>query len=282
MADNQVDDDTNPMAMLMLMKKLMMEIAVHKEALQLLNASEFSDQSVFRNKILQDYTALQISQSQTLQFGLKSTKYWHQHIQRLIADAQNPNRTSEQWKQLIHEGLAPFILSAIPISDVPQILIGCYIKQFINKNFCYGMVDANAITQITKFIAGQSCLEVGAGNGLWSRLLACEGVPITATDAFDVHMMCHGKDQQGIFYPVVKANVERAVEQFPADCLLLVWPKDYDFPEHFTGSKVIYVGEPEGGCTSAHPPPQHWKLADTVKVPQFPFAMDMCYLYQRK
>ena len=277
------------------MRTLMLDITLQAEAMRLLNSAEHCDVEIFKAGIERNYSSDQIAQSKLLQFGLQNRKHWLLQVMTVIKKAKIGKAkgwTSDQWKTLIYDGLAPFTPDPDVDTEVAVLLMGCYVKQFVNKHLCYGFVDASVITQLAKFIGigtGQSpapakagtCLEVGAGNGLWSRLLACEGITITATDLFEEHLQSHGRDQNGIFYPITKASADDAVAKFPCDCLLLVWPKDYQFPDKFSGSKVIYVGELGDGCTSGQPPSEQWELTSTVQTPRFPFAKDAAYLYER-
>lgn len=265
-------------------EQLMIEIAFMSKAQDLLGIGMFMGRSVFNDSIASAYTREEIASSKLLQFATVGTLVWFQHVQQLKERARSGNktRTAEQWKQLIYDGIAPFNIGPVDPDNALQVLIGCYIKQFVNDRLYYGCVDSSTVAAISKFIAGQSCLEVGSGNGMIARLLACEGINITATDAFDIKYQCHGGSTTGIFYPVVKATVEEAVVKFPSECLLLVWPKEYEFPKEFKGNKVIYIGEPSWGCTDAQPPVDDWELVDLVPVPRFPFAKDQCYMYLRK
>lgn len=265
-----------------------MEVAIGARAIALLTNKELDNKDIFKSTIEENYTPLHISQSKVLQFGLHCRSFWNKHVAELHNNGDTRNgveRDTDQWKKLIYDGLAPFTPDSDIVKDgvdIKLLLMGCYVKQFVNKHLCYGFPNADVITEIAAFIGDQSCLEIGAGNGLWSRLLTSEGIKVTATDAFDMHLHSHGRDQKGIFYPVIKAKADKAVVSYPSGCLLMVWPDGYEFPSKFKGNKVIYVGEEEDGCTSGHPPESTWKLESTLTLPQFPFINDKVYLYIRK
>ena len=264
--------------------KMMLEVLIQGKAKELLDSHLTSEETIFKPMVVKKFNPKQIKGSPLLQFAMWSPAAWYKHVKLLIKNVQSaPAKkwTAQQWKDKIYAGLAPFTPDHSFGNDLQLLLMACYVKQFINAHLCYGFVDASVITALAKFIGSSSCLEVGAGNGLWARLLACEGVSITATDLFNEHLQVHGAQQTGTFYPVSKASAEEAVTQFPTDCLLLVWPREYHFPSNFTGSKVIYVGELGDGCTSGHPPPEHWIQVSVVEVPSFPFMLDDAYLYIR-
>lgn len=99
-------------------------------------------------------------------------------------------------------------------------------------------------------------IEIGAGNGYWSHLIAKAGGSITA---YDPKPGKHHIDSDGrVWHPVLEGGVEKVQTDHKKHTLLLVWPP-YNTPMAFDallrfiqigGQTLAYVGEGEGGCTA--------------------------------
>jgi len=112
----------------------------------------------------------------------------------------------------------------------------------------YGFVipDQNALQLIKKYTYGKTILEIGAGTGLWAKLLQNNNVDIIATD---------------LMAPIYKNNWYRRfwadVEEIDAidaikkyqdkDVLMLIWPHNdnvwAEALKEFTGNTFIYAGK---------------------------------------
>ena len=105
--------------------------------------------------------------------------------------------------------------------------------------------------------AGTGVVELGAGNGYWSRLLADAGIDVVAYD-LDPAPSERNPWYAGMpsWFEVVSGD-ESVVVAHPDRALLLVWPtKNEVWPadaiERFAGAggtTVLYVGEGAGGRT---------------------------------
>ena len=149
----------------------------------------------------------------------------------------------------------------------------------------FAVPTREAITVIKEFVDGRRLLEVGAGSGLWARLLTDAGLEVVAVDRKSRNDVKHSK-----FFPVQRGTAARGVREH-RDCkaLLLCWP-DYDTHmaadalKEFQGDRLVYIGEGDGGCTgneAFHKSLRSWKLVATIYIPQWPGIHDDVSLYTR-
>lgn len=172
----------------------------------------------------------------------------------------------------------------------PSILSTVYNRrrQFTDK-FAWAIPTEEAITAIKEHIDGRALLEVGAGLGLWARLLSDAGITVTATDLkqspahADFSMM-------ETYFPVERRGAVSAVRKYQ-ECraLMLCWPP-YDGPmaakalREFNGDRVVYVGEGAGGCTANDAFHRRlegeWVEVRSVSIPQWEGIHDRVELYK--
>lgn len=166
---------------------------------------------------------------------------------------------------------------------------------FVTRNifiarFGFAVLTAAAV----KFIANYSpLLEVGAGSGYWSYELRKSGVDVIATDP-GTGKYRNGGDMAN--WPEPWTEIERidgvtAVIAEPNRNLLIVWP-DYGNPwpaetlQAFAGSRVLYVGEGDGGCTGDAKFHElleaHFENEQTFSLPQFSGIHDRLEVWKRK
>lgn len=162
-------------------------------------------------------------------------------------------------------------------------------REFIAR-YGFAYPSPEAIDSIIRFAQGGRILEVGAGLGLWAALISHHGGDIIATDARQGWWW----DEIGTLlqhWPSEHASAEAAVAEYPAKTLMLCWPP-YDKPvayqalRGFKGSRLIYIGEDEYGCTGDR---QFfkllnvgWRLINTLGIPQYEGLHDSVWLYERK
>lgn len=115
-------------------------------------------------------------------------------------------------------------------------------------NFSYQLPWRENIETIKRLSRGQRVLEICAGLGLWGCLLAAAGVNIVCTDSYG------WSDYSISFYPVEQVNWVDAVQRYPSDVLLMIWPPSgksktlLEAVKAFQGNHVILIGE-IGGLT---------------------------------
>ena len=162
------------------------------------------------------------------------------------------------------------------------------IRNRYTREYAWAIPDYESIVQIAAFT--DRILEIGAGTGLWAKLIHAAGVSrIIATDEAEstLHIVRHGS-----FYPIHRMNHKRATRIYRNEyTLMLCWPT-YDTPmaseslERHVGDRLVYIGESHGGCTGNERFHEMlddgWHLNETIYIPNWPGIHDACYLYTRK
>jgi len=159
------------------------------------------------------------------------------------------------------------------------------------KDFSWAIPTPDVVNKIYKATLGKKILEVGAGNGLWSKLLKMSGSEIVATDSFE----SHGFTEDRTYLPVHNLDAVTAIKQNrDCDVLMLIWPAyDTDMAEkslkEFKGSTIVYIGEGYGGCNANDEffdeLSKNWNevnFDDNIYVPQWNGIHDYLEIYQRK
>jgi hypothetical protein len=153
------------------------------------------------------------------------------------------------------------------------------------RKYSFAIPTKEAINEISKF---SPIVEIGAGSGYWASLLQKNGAKVLAYDKFP-------KDNKYNFTKkytkIEKAGEEILKEIDSSYSLLLSWPNyDNDFAHNalkiFKGQTVIYIGEPEGGCTANDKFHQElkksWRLHKEISIPQWDGIHDTVMIYKRK
>jgi len=134
-------------------------------------------------------------------------------------------------------------------------------------------------------------IELGAGSGYWAEVLGRAGADVAAYDDGSWNYK-RDKVWDRTWHEVHQGGPEDiAKENRPT--LLLCWP-DYDTPfaarceqihRESGGSWIAYVGEGEGGCTGDdefHAALyKHWKVAKTIRIPQWMGLHDRLEIHER-
>jgi hypothetical protein len=178
------------------------------------------------------------------------------------------------------------------VGDIPR-------RRRFMKLYGWAVPTPEAVARIVAFVDGRRVIEVGAGNGLWARLISSLGVTVTATD--DYTWCDPGSEnskantagfqiEAGAFYPVERLDAAEAVARH-ADhkTLLVVWPPPdrpmaYDALHAFKGDQVVYIGDP--ACTAddafRNELLNFWRCDDIVAIPRWTGINDSVFLYERK
>lgn len=136
--------------------------------------------------------------------------------------------------------------------------------------FGYAVPSREAIEEIASWSKGGKILELGAGRGLWARLLKDAGADVEASDPnppdSNFYFSHGGIVTDYTFTKVLQISGEdHAKSAGPNDVLMLVWPSHEDStPEdwqqsalrNFKGRRLVFVGEGETGCTGS---PSFWR-----------------------
>jgi len=174
----------------------------------------------------------------------------------------------------------------------------CRRESFIHTHG-WSCPSQKAIVRIQSFLSPKDMIvEVGAGWGLWARLLKDEGFTVKATDALNQntkHYIGIPEDKEipyaQFFIDVEQRdNLEAMALYGYYDCLLLIWPPydtemAYETLKAFKGDKIIYIGEGYGGCTASDnfftELGRHF-FEEDFTIPRWEGLHDYMFLYTRK
>jgi|HubBroStandDraft_4_1064222.scaffolds.fasta_scaffold09099_11 hypothetical protein len=161
----------------------------------------------------------------------------------------------------------------------------------IRHDFCRQVSFAIPCSQALTQIAHHSprLIEVGAGTGYWTALLAQQDVDIIATDS---HTNGYGL-RIGHYFDVQQADAANAIEQYPDRDVFMCWPS-YD--EEWTtravaairksGRLLHLISEGHGGCCGHEDMfnllDAHFDPIVRVFLPQWPGIHDDLVIYRRK
>lgn len=163
---------------------------------------------------------------------------------------------------------------------------------FVHK-YAWATPSKEAIAKIKEFAGNDGILELFAGRGLWARLLRDEGIRVTATDKFSERRQYFHSHDSPDFTDVLNMSHIEALLKFGLahGTLLMCWPP-YAQPfaaeavESFPGDKIIYIGEPCGGCTADdrfdRVLEENYEETGTVDIPQWFGLHDILMLFTRK
>lgn len=153
------------------------------------------------------------------------------------------------------------------------------------REYAFAIPTKEALKEISKY---SPIVEIGAGSGYWASLLKKNGAEILAYDKYH-------KDNKYNFtkkYTEVLQSDEKILKTLdPSYNLLLCWPNyDNDFAykslKLFKGVILIYIGEPEGGCTGDEKfhnlLQKDWSLIQNISIPQWDGIHDQINIYKRK
>ena len=172
-----------------------------------------------------------------------------------------------------------------------SIRMNLQLRNHFVREFSWAIPTPDIVKKIYDATVGKKILEVGAGNGLWAKLLKMSGSEIIATDSFE----SHGFIEDNTYLPVHNLEAVAAIEQNrDCDVLMLIWPAyDTDMAERaikaFNGSTVIYIGEGYGGCNANDAffdeLSKNWEecqFDDNIYVPNWYGIHDNLEIHQRK
>ncbi len=128
-----------------------------------------------------------------------------------------------------------------------------YFIREIYTHFCsWCIVDDEWISEIAKICKNKKCIEIMAGNGLISHALQIHGIDIRPYDNFSWESLTK-------YTTVYEMDAIECAEKLDYDYIICSWPPYestdicmvlkkmyYKNPK----SKLIYIGEYQGGCTA--------------------------------
>ena len=154
-------------------------------------------------------------------------------------------------------------------------------REQLRKLYAFAIPTGVAIKTILKY--GDEIVEIGAGAGYWSYLLAEAGATVRAYDNGSWSTFFNCKPWFDI-----RRGGPGMIRHYPDAVVLIVWPP-YDTPMAFNvatrirvGQHLVFVGEGDGGCTGddaffnllesdfeevcSVSIPQWWGLHDRLKI----------------
>ena len=176
-------------------------------------------------------------------------------------------------------------------------------RKFFIKKFGFSIPSKKAVEKIAEWVKGGKIIEIGAGRGLWARLLSDIGVAVEASDYQSIlNNTWLAKEEDDVkdentFHPIQEMHgKEHAKLGGASDTLMFVWP---DFREQddgadwqsdaikiFAGNKIIFIGESEGGATGAplfwEEIRKHWTEKEHISIPNWDGIHDYVALYTKR
>lgn len=174
-------------------------------------------------------------------------------------------------------------------------LIASVARGVATTRWGFANLGPDALDHLAASTIDSGVVEVGAGTGYLSALLAGRGVDVVAGDlgrelSSEIANAYHSRT--GVFFDVLHDGPELAT-RFPRRTLLLAWPPQQDpmavrTLHEFTaagGTRLAYVGEHDGGCTADdafHATlSSHWVETSCVPTARWPGAADDLIMYRR-
>jgi hypothetical protein len=136
-------------------------------------------------------------------------------------------------------------------------------------------------------------VEIGAGRGYWAKLLQDRGVDIIPYDINPPSLgnnSYHRGFHKLTWTEVFSGNAKKAALHNDRT-LFLCWPPydtscAFDALNNYTGKKVIFVGEEQGGCTGDNKffslLSKNFKMTKQISIPQWFGIHDSLMIFKRK
>jgi len=170
--------------------------------------------------------------------------------------------------------------------DAPSVINHAMAREAFMIYFGFAMIVSETIDELLPY---GPFLEVGAGSGYLSRLLANRGADVIATDIIDQQ---HYGFTHGRWFDIVKMDAADAAARHPDRTVLMSWPcmgEDWSaqvLDAIVPGQKVLHIGEGRGGCTGCA---RLYDLLGTcfervegISLPRFYGMHDAAAIYRRR
>ncbi len=139
---------------------------------------------------------------------------------------------------------------------------------------------------------GQPVLEVGAGTGYWSALLAAAGLDVVATDAAEPGAINGYRFTTGRCHQVLQHTARDALLAYPRRTVLCSWPcyREPWLSQAIRimrpGQHLVLIGEGAGGCTGTeclfHQLAADFDEVAHVAIPQWPGLNDRLTVHRKR
>jgi hypothetical protein len=157
------------------------------------------------------------------------------------------------------------------------------LRPFFTRRFAWAVPSPEVIEALAAFAGGDRILEVGAGLGLWARLLREAGADVVATDDFSTHH----RERQPMWTEVAPLRDHAALAAHPdAAVLFSCWPPADGAllgraAAAFRGDRLAVIGEAGDGAVTGTSRLEGWSVRGSVPIVRWPGFEDHLTLYHR-
>ena len=211
-----------------------------------------------------------------------------------IADRQCGETPAETAYRLLTRH-AQAVVDHCPVDPIARDLLTAKILQDLSEHavaaFGFPVMTTASIDWIAAIIGARRALEVGAGPALISAELQARNVAVMATDPRPPQATERGRyGFAATLTHVEELDALSAIEHHEPDVLIWSWPEMDPHTDEaldaFVGTDVVYVGEPEHGCTGSlefhEILNERFTLIDSFTIPQYPNRHDRCHHFSRR
>ena len=151
------------------------------------------------------------------------------------------------------------------------------------RKYAWAIPNESALSAIARL---SPIVEIGAGTGYWASLLAARGADIVA---YDERPGFNGWRDHEPYHPIAIGGPE-VLAAHRDRTLFLCWPPMTDMAarclEHYTGDRLVYIGESDGGCNGDEAffgaLDREWDEIGTVDIPRWWAIRDTLVIYGRR
>ena len=152
-------------------------------------------------------------------------------------------------------------------------------KDILRSVFGYAIPNIKVIKELVQY---SPIVEYGAGVGYWAHLIEKYGGNVRCCDI---------NPPRPQWSNIMKVADQDMFLLNDTNTLMLIWPEyhttmSHDILNRYTGSRLIYVGEDEGGCTGTDPffeiIKTKWIEKDQMPIPTWNTVYDKVFIYERR
>lgn len=131
------------------------------------------------------------------------------------------------------------------------------------RRYAWAIADPLSVGFVARHAGPGGIVEIGAGRGYWAWQLAQRGIRVAAYDEAPpneyLNKYCYEENHNRgnrphLYHPVLLGDANVSARAPEGAALFLCWPLMSPMAHlalgYYPGDTVIYVGEPDGGCTA--------------------------------